>query len=341
MSFSIPTQSNQFAVARGAQVTSMSDRSIFGNPSSSSDLVVTTKSGDAEPRFFEIGDTYDLTFNIGGASYVLSDAAVIRSDAAPGGGGIIVFEGTDNSGTATQVLWTPDFNLQGWYNSNHDSNGNAYFWTSDQNASYSHGYVCFAAETLIATPHGPMRAGDIEPGDRVDTLDSGTQIVRWAGRMRLPGQGAGAPIRFAAGAIGNDAPLRLSPQHRVLIRSERAELMFCAPEVLVPAKAMINGGTIRPAPCAAITYVHLLLDRHEMLWAEGALCESLFLGDRALALLEGAGPDDPDCRMIEGLRRMTGLHDAPARPLLTAAEARVLLGHPAPRRHARLPPALV
>lgn len=323
-------QDNEFTFAYGDEVNSDSHTSSFHDPAETTNLVIKPKPGDPEPRLFEVGDVYDMSITLEGSRYEAQDLVVVRSDAAPGGGGIIVFEGRGPDGQIGHLLWTPGFDLQTWYDQNTSNDNEAKFWTSDQNGSYTHGYMCFAAEALIAGPHGPMRAGDIEPGDRVDTFDRGMQTVRWVGRMPVRGQGDAAPIRFAPGAIGNDAPLRLSPQHRVLLRSERAELLFCAPEVLVPAKALVNGGTIRPAPCDTVTYVHLLLDRHEVLWADGALCESLYLGDQALALLDPVSVTDPDRRMIEGLRRMSDLHSRPARPLLTMAEARALLNHTPP-----------
>lgn len=331
MSFSIYAEDIEFAAATQGNVNVEPGKSRFDNPPNAfNDLVITTNPGDPEPRLFELGDTYDLAWGGHGGNHTIEDAVVVRSDAAPGGGGIIVFEGLNDVGELTQIIWTPGFNLEQWYWDNDNPSAEPQFYVSDQNASYTHGYICFAADTLIGTPHGPMRAADIAPGDRVDTLDSGMQTVRWTGAMTLPGNGDAAPIRFAPGTIGNDVPLRLSPQHRVLIRSERAELLFDAPEVLVPAKSMINGVGIDVAPTAAITYVHLLLDAHELLWADGALCESLYLGDQTEAILSALPPTDPDRRMIEALRRDPRRHAAPARPLLTAREARLLLNTPPP-----------
>lgn len=331
MTFSIHAEDIEFAAATGSNVNAADNASIFDNPPNGfKDLVITTNPGDPEPRLFEIGDTYDLAWGGHGGSHTIENATVVRSDAAPGGGGIVVFEGLNDVGALTQIIWTPGFDLENWYWSTYNPIAEPQFYTTDTNPGYTHGHICFAADTLIAGPHGPMRADDIAPGDRVDTLDSGMQTVRWAGRMTVPASGGAAPIRFAPGTIGNDGPLRLSPQHRVLIRSERAELLFGAPEVLVPAKAMVNGAGISVAPAPSITYVHLLLDAHELLWADGALCESLYLGDQTQAILAGLSGDDPDRRMIDALFRDPRRHARPARPLLTAREARALLGAPPP-----------
>jgi hypothetical protein len=112
--------------------------------------------------------------------------------------------------------------------------------------------------------------------------------------------------------------MRLSQQHRVMVASPMAELFFGHHEVLVPAKALINGCDIRLEPCRKVTYLHLLLEQHELLNAAGgAPCESLLPGDMADTLLS------------EDLPRIRGLGpvcDRAARPILTYREARCIVG---------------
>ncbi|MGZ9812448.1 Hint domain-containing protein [Pseudoroseicyclus sp. H15] len=148
--------------------------------------------------------------------------------------------------------------------------------------------TCFAAGTLIAAEGGLRPVEEIAAGDRVMTRDGGLQVVRWAGQSRVPGRGTLAPVEIAEGALGNDRALRVSQQHRLLISGWRAELLFGQPEVLVAARHLVNDRTIRILPCDEITYVHLALDRHEILHAEGLAAESLYLGPGALASLSHA-----------------------------------------------------
>ena len=54
-----------------------------------------------------------------------------------------------------------------------------------------------------------------------------------------------APVVFAAGAIGNDRELAVSPQHRMLVSGPMAEALYGESEVMVPAKSLINDSTIR------------------------------------------------------------------------------------------------
>lgn len=311
----------EFAASTGSNVGSGAGTSTFDYPPNGTfDLIVTSNPDDRDPNQFDVGETYDVEFSGRGGGAVLEDATVIRSDAAPGGGGIVVFEGKDAGGDIVQVVWTPDFDLENWYWSNFDAGASPGFYTTDQVATYTHHYVCFAADTAIATPRGLCAAGDLRPGDRVFTLDAGQRPILWTGRRAVRGSGAGCPVLFAPGSIGNDRPLRLSRQHRVMLRSPRAELLFGSHEVLVPAKALVNGHDIRFSPCGSVTYVHLLLDSHQILMAAGgAPCESLLPGDMAETILAHEMP------AICAAAARAGPYRA-ARPILTFREARCIVG---------------
>jgi len=137
---------------------------------------------------------------------------------------------------------------------------------------------CFVAGTRIAVPGGEMRAEAIVPGDLVETLDHGPQAVRWVGRRRVRGNGRFAPVRIAAGAMGNDRDLLVSPQHRMLVRGWRAELLLGEPEVLVAASHLVGLPGVSREPVAMVEYVHILLDRHEIVFAEGVPSESFHPG---------------------------------------------------------------
>ena len=304
----------EFAAATGTNVNVAPGRSRFDNPPNAfKDLVITVKDGDSDPRHFELGDSYALEWGGYGGGGAIEDAVVVRSDMAPGSGGVIVFEGTDENGDIVQIVWTPGFNLEDWYWDHYNPSAEPQFYVADTDPNYSHEFICFAEDVRIATAMGGVRAGDVWVGDLVQTLDGGPQPVSWVGRRLVPGTGANAPVLFAPGAIGNHSPLKLSQQHRVLIASPLAELMFGASEVLVPAKALINGVDICLMPCARIAYVHLALESQQILLAEGAHCESLLPGDMAQALA-----DLPP--------RLKNRPYAAARPVLRYGEAVALLG---------------
>jgi hypothetical protein len=151
---------------------------------------------------------------------------------------------------------------------------------------------CFTHGTLVETPDGPRLIETLEPGDLVCTLDNGSQPLRWTGsrpvtHAEMIRNADLRPVEFATGAIGNSRPLRVSPQHRILLDDWRAQVYFGEDRVLIPAKAMVNCATIRQVPpMEGLTYIHLLFDRHEVIISEGALTESFHPGEIGLGALD-------------------------------------------------------
>ena len=185
------------------------------------------------------------------------------------------------------------------------------------------GPPCFAAGTRIETVQGMTPVEQIEVGDLVRTLDNGLQPVRWCGHSGVPALDRRAPIRFAAGAIGNSRELLVSPQHKVLVSGWRAELFFGAPEVLVAATHLINADTIHRAPRRYVDYHHLMFDAHEILLAEGIPTESFYPGKYILR--------DDDLREEVTALFPEMIHAAThgwetARPIVRSAEAKMLCG---------------
>ena len=156
--------------------------------------------------------------------------------------------------------------------------------------------ICFAAGTAIATSDGPRAVEDLKPHDLVTTADHGLQPVRWIGQRHLGPDELRTnshllPVLIRAGAMGRGLPnadLTVSPQHRIWVSDWRAQLLFGEAEVLVPAKALIDGEGIIPAPVEEVTYHHILFDRHEIVRSNGILSESLHPGEMAM---EALGPD--------------------------------------------------
>lgn len=146
------------------------------------------------------------------------------------------------------------------------------------------GPPCFTPGAMILTPAGERRVEDLRPGDLVVTKDRGVQPVLWAGAQTVAGQGEFAPVLIRAGALENRRDLLVSPQHRMILRGWRAELHAAQPELLVAAVHLIDGRRVLRAPCERVTYVHFMLERHEIVFAEGVQTESLDpAGDAALA----------------------------------------------------------
>ena len=138
---------------------------------------------------------------------------------------------------------------------------------------------CFTPGTLLQTDTGPLPVECLKAGDRLVTRDAGPQPIRWIGRRTVPGTGPYAPVEIGAGVLGNLRPLRVSPQHRFLIEGWQAEMLYGEAEVFASAIHLVDGERIRQVPCRSVTYIHVMLDAHHVIFAEGAPTESLHLGD--------------------------------------------------------------
>ncbi|MQQ07418.1 type I secretion protein [Epibacterium sp. SM1979] len=183
--------------------------------------------------------------------------------------------------------------------------------------------ICFAKGTCIDTDQGPRAVEDLRPGDLVRTQDNGFQPVVWSGQSKVPGQGRATPICLEPEFTGGSCDLVLSPQHRVLIQNHAAELLFDSSEVLVPAGALITDPHVTTAPCAQVTYVHLLLPEHEIIFANGVAVESFFPGQQALSALPLLQRFDLT-RTLAASGRAVSDYVQTARPCLNSYEYRLL-----------------
>ena len=184
--------------------------------------------------------------------------------------------------------------------------------------------ICYSAGTRIATAAGLRAIETLQPGDQVVTRDNGLQPVRWISCSTVPAEGNLAPVRIPAGLFGAERDLLVSPQHRMLNTGPSAALLCGAQEVLVSALHLVNGSSIRQQPGGMVTYVHLLFDRHEIIYAEGAPSESFHPGSQAMSALDAPVREEL-FRIMPDLRWCPGTYGATARQCMTRHEA-VLLG---------------
>lgn len=181
---------------------------------------------------------------------------------------------------------------------------------------------CFVAGTLIATPDGMRQIETLEPGDMVLTEDDGPQPLRWIGTTTVAAEGIFAPIEIAAATFGDHSTLRLSPQHRVLMRDPLAEMMFGNAEVLIAAKDLVNGETVRVIEGGTVAYVHILFDRHQVIRAEGLAAETFLPGPQIMDAMEKAAQTEI-LSLFPELSETFENYPA-ARPMLRGFEARLL-----------------
>ena len=143
--------------------------------------------------------------------------------------------------------------------------------------------LCFTPKARILTSRGDRAIETLQVGDKVVTRDHGLRPIRWIGKRTVDARGALAPILIAPNvAEAGSAPLMVSPQHRILFAGYRAELLFGKSEVLVPAKYLVDGQDVIQQAQDQVTYVHLMFDRHEVIYADGIAAESFYAGDIGL-----------------------------------------------------------
>lgn len=159
----------------------------------------------------------------------------------------------------------------------------------------SGGIICFTRGTRIQTPDGPRFVEELREGDRVRTKDNGDEEIQWIGSRRMSGARLFAmphlrPVRISAGALGIERPdeeLLVSPEHRMLVEGDVARALFNTPEVLVAARDLINGSSVMvDLAVRELTYIHLLLPRHQILWANGVEAESFHPASASLTALD-------------------------------------------------------
>ena len=153
--------------------------------------------------------------------------------------------------------------------------------------------ISFAAGTLITLPGGAQQPVEhFRPGDLVLTRDNGAQPVRWVGKVTLRARGNFAPVVISAGTFGNIGDLVVSPHHRIFRYQRGGDRLSGRAELLVQAKHLVDGDRIWRREGGFVDYYSLVLDRHEILFAEGIPAESLMVSEETLALLPGDLADD-------------------------------------------------
>ena len=162
---------------------------------------------------------------------------------------------------------------------------------SGAGARLAGGVICFTPDTRISTPDGVQQIRNLRSGDMILTRDNGPQEVLWTGHRRMSGARLYAmphlrPIRFKANSMGlyrPDEDLLVSPQHRMLVKGAASQALFNTSEVLVAAEDLVNDATIAvDHVLREVTYVHILLERHNIVWANGLETESFHPSNTAL-----------------------------------------------------------
>jgi glycosyltransferase involved in cell wall biosynthesis len=159
--------------------------------------------------------------------------------------------------------------------------------------------ACFCDGTRILTEHGEVPVDQLAIGDRVATWSGALRPIKWIGRRSYGGRFIRGnlnvlPVIVKAGALADGVPRRdlfLSPLHALLLDG-----------VLVPAECLVNGRSIVGCQAAeTVAYVHIELDSHDVIFAEGAAaetfvdCDSRGMFQNAHEFAELYPGDEPTC----------------------------------------------
>lgn len=204
---------------------------------------------------------------------------------------------------------------------------------SQIHAEHQGAVICFTPGTRILTPKGVLRIEDLREGNLVQTKDNGAQPIRWMGQRRMSGARLFAmpklrPIRIRAGVFGMDEPdedLLVSPEHRMLIKGPVARDLFNAPEVLAAARDLVDHERVSvDLSVREVTYVHMLLPQHEIVFANGVESESFHPANAALSTLDATDRARLS-RMLPSVEDNPQSYGSFARRNLSPSEVAILL----------------
>ena len=130
---------------------------------------------------------------------------------------------------------------------------------------------CYARGTLISTTRGEVAVEKLRVGDMLHTASGNTSAIVWLGHRHVDcnrqlNKEEAYPIRVTKDAFGTNLPKRdlwLSPKHAVFVN-----------DALVPIHCLINGTTIIQDIKPRVSYYHIELSEHNVIFAEGMPAES-------------------------------------------------------------------
>ena len=181
---------------------------------------------------------------------------------------------------------------------------------------------CFASGTLISTPIGPVLVEALGAGDVICTLSGKNREIVWAGCRhvdisRHPNPELARPIRILAGAFGSGQPssdLVVSPDHSLFVDG-----------VLIPAKCLMNGKNVAEIDLPAVTYHHIELATHDIVFANDMPAETyLDTGNRANFNGEEETVEHPDFSSSPDLNYFKWISDGCAPLVMVGLEVDVV-----------------
>lgn len=197
-----------------------------------------------------------------------------------------------------------------------------------------------AVNSLIRTLGGDVPADRLRPGAWIETQDHGPQRLLWRGVTVYGATGAGIeasewPVQVSPTGMAHldvvaeeeESTLRMAPGQRVALRGRAARDLLNVDEAVVQGHDLLRLGFARPCQgFSAASYVMLMFEHHEMIWADGVLVESFFPGEGALRGLDPFHRAEIQSLRPE-LRRNPEVYGARSRRAVSPFEALLLSHH--------------
>jgi hypothetical protein len=165
------------------------------------------------------------------------------------------------------------FSMKPAHADDEDSEGHEH----SHNTGRGRDFHCFLRGTTIRTADDDKKIEDLAVGDLLPTVFGGLRPIQWIGRYRFKKSDPTKawpkdvlPIRIARSALGTGMP------HTDLVVTKAHALLI--DDVLVPICNLINGTTIALYDARSLDELelfHIKLEHHDVIWAEGAPCETL------------------------------------------------------------------
>jgi hypothetical protein len=198
--------------------------------------------------------------------------------------GVIASSAVLASAQTKLVLARQGGNSQGGNSQGGNSQGGNSQGGNSQGGSGRGGSVsCFLKGTTIRTADGDRKIEDLRIGDLLPTVFGGVRPIEWIGRYLFKKSDPAKawvkdvlPVRVTRSALGPDIPytdLFVTKSHSLLID-----------DVLVPVYNLINDTTIAVYDARALDeleFFHIKLEAHDVIYAEGAPCETLLYVDES------------------------------------------------------------
>jgi Hint domain len=144
---------------------------------------------------------------------------------------------------------------------------------------------CFMKGTSIRTVDGERNVEELAVGDVLSTMFGGDRPIQWTGRYSFKKSDPSKfwvkdalPVRIARSALAANVP------HTDLFVTQAHHLFIDG--ALVPAGCLINGTTITLYDAHEydeLEFYHIKLENHDVVYAEGAPCETLLQVDENAA----------------------------------------------------------